>query len=200
MKQLKEIDLFEAGAGVDSYLIKDAEDLMYLSKNSALWDKSFIYYLEANLNLQGYEFTPIGDASSLFKGFFEGNGCEIRNLTISLPQTQGVGLFGYVDENTEIESVILVNANITGADGCGAVCGCNAGGKIRWCEVESSTIKGIDDMPQEDLSIGICVGANYDNGLVYGCIGNAKLITPYKEYETEEEEDIVGFNNANFVA
>jgi len=30
-KQLKEIDLFEAGAGVDSYLIKDMEDLIYNS-------------------------------------------------------------------------------------------------------------------------------------------------------------------------
>jgi hypothetical protein len=196
------VNNLKSGSGKKNnpYKINSVDDLIHLSKNPHFWDKNLYFSLSAHIDLQEYEFTPIGYQSIPFNGFFQGNGYSIKNLAINLPEIQGVGLFGWLSEGAEIESVTLSNTNIVGYDDCGAICGCNEGGKIKSCEVVSATIKCIYEIPQEDLSIGICVGANYDNGLVYACIGNAKLITPYKEYTTDNEESIIGFNNANFVA
>ncbi|MDD4668047.1 MAG: hypothetical protein PHR59_08730, partial [Candidatus Cloacimonetes bacterium] len=82
---------------------------------------------------------PIGTEGSPFKGVYDGNGKDIYNLYINrgadaanddaLPQngTDNVGLFGYVtsgtDANTEIKDLGIINPNVTGKRGTGALVG-----------------------------------------------------------------------------
>ena len=51
------------------------------------------YRLIADIDLSGINFIPLGDGNS-FDGLFNGNGFTIRNLTLDLPASNDLGLFG----------------------------------------------------------------------------------------------------------
>ena len=172
------VNLSGKGKKSSPYLINDIKDLMYLSKSPILWDKCLHFHLLSDVDANGCEFTPVGWESVQFRGIFEGNGHKIKNLTINLPQIHGVGLFGHIGTDAEIKSLTLLDVNICGKDGCGAIVGCNEGGTVMFCKVESGIIKSISKT--EEAAIGTCVGANYNGGLVRNCIGKATLITADK--------------------
>ena len=65
---------------------------------------------------------PIGNATTPFRGSFNGNGHSIKNLRISRSGSDAVGLFGCVVEAT-IQRVCLVNVNIEGGQNVGAITG-----------------------------------------------------------------------------
>ena len=69
-------------------------------------------------------FTPIGNSTTPFTGTFNANSYTISDLSIDLPTTNDVGLFGQASGST-IENVGLVNANITGKNNVGALVGLN---------------------------------------------------------------------------
>jgi hypothetical protein len=77
--------------------------------------------LEADIDLSGIEWVPIGTYSKPFKGTFLGNGHTIKNLTITtitdqmLNSNQGnlhIGLFGLAEDAT-ITNLKLTNVNIS---------------------------------------------------------------------------------------
>ncbi|MBI9017473.1 MAG: hypothetical protein JEZ07_09465 [Phycisphaerae bacterium] len=73
-------------------------------------------------------FKPIGDYINMFTGSFEGWGHTIKGLTINRPDTNYVGLFGCVHGwPYVVRNLGIVNANITGKAGVGAVAAFNAG-------------------------------------------------------------------------
>jgi cytochrome c553 len=83
-------------------------------------------------------FTPIGSCGPEdncmmargkygFMGVFDGRNHTIRNLSVSMPQRGGVGLFGVVGETGVVMNVVLDNAVIEGRSGTGAVVGANMG-------------------------------------------------------------------------
>ena len=96
------------------------------------WDKHFI--LTADLDLAGVNLTPVGNISTAFTGVFDGNGRVIHNAVISLPSTDNVGLFGYLDTGGEIRNLGVEDGDITGGRSCvGGLVGRNYGGTITDC-------------------------------------------------------------------
>jgi hypothetical protein len=106
------------------------------------------YVLGANIDATatstwnaGAGFTPIGITVpgtrfiDTFGGVFDGRGHSIKNLTINLPNVDGVGLFGNTFGNgavgqffPEIRNVGLINANVRGNTMVGGLVGYNQGG------------------------------------------------------------------------
>ena len=111
------------GTELFPYLIYTTGDLQTLGATSADWDKHF--RLIDDLDMTGLAMTPIGFragsypdwvGSVYFTGTFDGNEHTISNLTINLPATDYVGLFGSINcaFETCISDLGLINANING--------------------------------------------------------------------------------------
>lgn len=62
-----------------------------------------------------------------FAGGLDGNGHTLSNLTINLPETGGVGLFGTLAKTGVVRNLILENATVNGLHGTGALVGANFG-------------------------------------------------------------------------
>lgn len=74
----------------------------------------------------GEGFVPIGrdeEFDYTFQGTFDGNNKVISNITINLPDTLYVGVFGIVDYGYEIHDLRLANVNITGGEDTGGAVG-----------------------------------------------------------------------------
>ena len=79
------------------------------------------FVLAGNIDLDGSDWTPIGDTTNPFTGSLVGNNFEIQNLTIT--SGDNVGLFG-VAQNATFENLVLTNVAITnGGDAVGALVG-----------------------------------------------------------------------------
>ena len=76
---------------------------------------------------QGEGWQPIETWGHPFKGSFDGQGYEIRDLFINRPDESGVGLFGYVGVGGVIKNVSVVNATVTGRRYVGGLVGENKG-------------------------------------------------------------------------
>ena len=96
------------------------------------------YRLVNDIDLSGVDFMPLGNLTNNFDGTFDGNGFTIRNLTIDLPASSNLGLFG-VNSGT-IHDVTLDNADITGNNFVGGLVGQNIAGSYsgnRYCQHNS---------------------------------------------------------------
>lgn len=137
--------------------------------------------LEADIDLAGIEWNPIGIRGKPFKGEFLGNGHTISNLTITsltdkMTDSRGyevyVGFFGYTEDAT-IKRIVLENANISipnrnNAESVyiGAVVGCmfgqNKGIELSECKASGNISVSLKDTPF--VMVGGIVGgfdANY---------------------------------------
>jgi len=65
-----------------------------------------------------------------FRGAFDGQGHEIKDLYVDRPGEDGVGLFGCVGEQGVIQNTGVVNAHVTGSSGVGGLVGWNRGGSV----------------------------------------------------------------------
>jgi len=68
-------------------------------------------------------FDPIGLENSPFSGSVDGNGYTVDGLTIKRPTRRYVGLFGYVEDETEISNIHLLYASVSGNRYTGALLG-----------------------------------------------------------------------------
>jgi len=75
----------------------------------------------------GKGWDPVGTSNDQFTGTFYGQGYEIRDLFISRPDEDEVGLFGCVGEAGVINDVEVVNAAVTGRQYVAGVVGNNLG-------------------------------------------------------------------------
>ena len=98
---------------------------------------------------QGKGWQPIGNSSSRFTGTFDGQGYEIRDLFISRPEENHVGLFGDVTGLGLIKNVWLADVNVTGNARTGSLVGFSYGGTIN-----------------DSYVIGTVTGWQYVGGLV----------------------------------
>ena len=87
--------------------------------------------LGADLDLNGHNWTPIGNDYHRFKGTFDGDNHTISNLTIS--GGNYVGLFGVVESGT-VQNVTLTNTTVNGDYFVGGLVGENYG------EVSGNTV------------------------------------------------------------
>ena len=147
---------FSGGSGtqVDPYLISDPNDLQAIGLNSAHWDKHF--KLTGDLDLTGVAITPIGSPFTVpFVGTFDGNNHTLANLTIYLPTTFTMGLFGPVQSafDPTIFNLGLINPDITGTNNVGALAGYISFGTISGCYADGGSVTG-------NFNVGGLVGQN----------------------------------------
>lgn len=156
---------YSGGSGSlgDPYLISTPADLEYLSDTSADCNKHF--RLDADLDMVTIVgFTPIGDQTIKFTGTFDGNDHTISNLTIDLPVAQNVGLFGYVQNDVDPNTIFdlgLIEADITGGNRSGSLAGYIYSGTITNCYATGSVSGGTR------THIGGLVGLSY--GTIRSC-------------------------------
>jgi filamentous hemagglutinin family protein len=111
----------------------------------------------------GAGFTPIGISSINFTGTFNGLGHTIRNLTINLPSTNYVGLFGYTGVGSVIQNVGLSGGSVSGSGYVGGLVGFNNGGTVSNSYATGSVGGGSGFAP-----VGGLVGLNH-----YGTVSNS---------------------------
>ncbi len=99
--------------------ITTADEFEKLTQNSAMWHRNYV--LQSDIDLSGRNITPIGNEVTPFYAFFSGDGHKISNLIIDLPDSDNVGLFGYV--SGWVYDIITENGSITGRNNVGGIVG-----------------------------------------------------------------------------
>lgn len=80
----------------------------------------------------GAGWQPIGAAVSQFTGSFDGNEHIITGLYVNRPDTEFIGLFGYIRDN-EVSDLGLIDVNITGRDYVGGLAGVGTNSNVSNC-------------------------------------------------------------------
>ena len=94
-----------------AYLISSPQDLLDFSDLVNNGASGANAVLTADLDMTGYDFTPIGNAEGTsYSGTFDGAGHVIDNLNITRTGQNGVGLFGYANSAT-IKQLICGKGN-----------------------------------------------------------------------------------------
>ena len=107
-------------------------------------------------------FEPIGFSYNVsFRGVFDGGGHTITNLTINRPETQYVGLFGYVLNNKARVYDLTLAGSVVGGTCVGMLAGQLTYGPLCSNIVVHANVRG-------DTSIGGLVGST-DGGFVQCC-------------------------------
>ncbi|MBO5891544.1 MAG: hypothetical protein J6Q30_02375 [Oscillospiraceae bacterium] len=142
--------------------------------------------LGADMDLNNFNWTPIGKKGSTFNGTFIGTGYTISNLKSI--GSKNVGLFGATYVGAHIEGVTVVNAEVSGNDYVGVIVGGGylAANCIKNCVVENATVTAT---PYFDTAknaydggakAGGIVGQAY-NGSIIGCTVKNATIIAYRD-------------------
>ena len=104
--------------------------MLWVSTNSNSWYSYFLQTadIDASATLywnQGAGFSPIGNPSNNFGGSYDGDGYTISNLYIYRPNTNRIGLFGYIGGNgvKDLINIGLDNVDIRGGSNVGGLVG-----------------------------------------------------------------------------
>ena len=123
----------------DVYHIYNADGLIkWATQNDA---KSSNVILQADIDMSGEEWTPIGSGMSYgYSGDFDGNGKYIKNLKVNV--TAGnAGFFGGLAEGAKVHDIKFTGAEITGSSSVGVIAG-ESLGIIDRCNVRDSKVTG----------------------------------------------------------
>ncbi|MCR5696185.1 MAG: BspA family leucine-rich repeat surface protein [Marinilabiliaceae bacterium] len=192
------------------YQITNIRQLAFVAwrvNNNATWAANN-YILTADLDITGYEWTPIGNkyytagnantkhgsfgtainlGAGVFSGTFDGNGHTITGLTQTMGYTTS-GLFGTA--RGEIKNLTLANVNVTGGNMSGALLGYSAysaswtgGTTVTNCHVLSGSVSGKNE-------VGGLIG--WSHGAVDEC-SNAASVTA----SAESVGGVVGGQDSN---
>ena len=130
--------------GSDSYTIKTAADLAGLASlvNSGTTMSGVTITLENDIDLSGYEWSPIGNISYAFAGTFDGDGHSIEGLTIteepavsSSSDHDYIGLFGQVAGTVTdftVDGNVTITADNTTASYIGSAVGHITSGEVSY--------------------------------------------------------------------
>lgn len=98
--------------GKTYYLVFTEEQLRAISAGQYGMDKNFMQ--QADIQMSTDEWIPIGTHDNPFTGSYQGNGYEIKGLTMKNPYAQIVGLFG-VAEGAQIYNITMRDYDIFSA-------------------------------------------------------------------------------------
>lgn len=176
IKSVKNLPMSQKGKNAQAVKIQTPQDLVELAElvNSGDWNyQNNVYLLEADLDMQGIDFPPIGGYSATDprdpapKGFcttFDGQGHTLSHLSVN-----GGGLFEGIGKHGLVANLNLKNAVVLAkpqTDACGGIAGWVTNGSISKCSV-SGSITG------SDIAGGV-VGL-LRNSVVQGCHTNIKV-------------------------
>ncbi|MBR3750946.1 MAG: SipW-dependent-type signal peptide-containing protein [Clostridia bacterium] len=125
--------------------------------------------LTSDINLANINWTPIGSEATPFMGTFDGQGHTIYNLYINAPNTDCVGLFGFIGKTT-IKNFNIRNVEVRGLQRVAAV----VGGTKPSAVIDNVHVSG---------NIDIFADKNYAAGIVtYGYVNvkNSSVIADAK--------------------
>ena len=181
--------VFAATLGTEQnpYEISTATQLKAINNNL-----SACYKLTANIDLNGEDFTPLGNAESgTFSGIFDGNGFTISNLNVF--SGKFAGLFG-CNEGT-IKNVKLSGIYVYGTRYIGGVVGQNTTlGSVFNCSVSSGDIEADDGINK--IYAGGIIG--YNEGFVEGTFSNNANLKINNESSSAVAGGIIGQNNSAY--
>jgi hypothetical protein len=128
---------------------------------------------------QGRGWQPIGTQDKPFTGTFDGQGFEISDLFAGHPDTDHVGLFGFVGENSFINNIGVVNAYVVGQLCVGGLVGINWGtvsnsyydGSVSGSDQVGGLVGGNGGSVSNSYATGIISGDRHAGGLVGACNG-----------------------------
>ena len=141
-------------------IITTADELQAMQDNL-----SGKYILMNNIDLEGYDWTPVGTTANPFLGEFNGNGYVISNLKIIKPDENDLGVFGYTGTSS-ISNLGLENIEINGKDHCGSLVG-QGGGTVKNCYSTNAVISGRH-------IIGGLIGWDFTNSISF-CYSNSDV-------------------------
>ena len=175
------------------YRITTAEQLAGLAQlvNNKTASVSFegkTIYLDNDLDLSGYQWTPIGIGSNFaqyFAGTFDGQYHKIMNLHHHSTGDELIrnGLFGVVSDGGTLKNLLVIDADIASNDGsllAGILADWVDGGTVENCYTSGKIENNVGDKMVGGL-IGQCTGSTQ----VKGCGSDATVIS------TESNEDHV---------
>lgn len=150
------------GSEGDPYIVSDPYHLNnirhFLNDTDIFFKQNEHITLDDEQWSHGEGWQPIGgDGDNKFQGSYDGNGYRIENLTINRPDTDFIGLFGFVGAEAEVKNIILDGVDIQGKNFVGAL-----GGALQLGAVTNSYASG--DIKGNNY-IGGLVGAN-SNGTI----------------------------------
>jgi hypothetical protein len=170
------------------YLIHTPEQLNAIGADPNHRDRHF--KLTADVDLSAYTermFSIIGNTyDTPFNGTFDGDGHEIRNLTIDRSSDECIGLFSTVGRSGRVKNLRLIDANVAGDTYVGALVGYSAGGVIENCYVTANVrgkgyTGGVAGISIEDALICDCrvdvrvVGRWYETGGIAGANSSSTI-------------------------
>jgi hypothetical protein len=160
-------DSYSGGSGTQAepYRISSVSDWQELMATPADWASHFV--LTADLDLEEIPLSPIGVAySAPFTGVFDGNDYVIRNADVNMPDGDCVGLFGYLEGESQIKNLGVENISILGDRYVGGLVGRNYG-TIRNC-YSTGSVSGTDYLGGLAGSNSDAISNCYSTGSVSG--------------------------------
>lgn len=157
-------------------------------KTASVSFKGKTIYLNNDLDLSGYQWTPIGNGSNFgryFAGTFDGQYHKIMNLLHHSTGDELIrnGLFGVVSDGGTLKNLLVIDADIASNDGsllAGILADWVDGGTVENCYTSGKIENNVGDKMVGGL-IGQCTWSTQ----VKGCASDATVIS------TESDEDHV---------
>lgn len=149
---------FAGGEGTYAkpYLVANAEQLALVAKQAASGQTQDVYYKQtADIDLAGHRWNGIGAQGKLFRGNYDGDNFEIKNLYIN-SSSANMGLFGYISY-ADLINIRLTDVDVTGGSYLGALVGYSTGSTIANCHVLSGSVSG-------GSAVGGLIGVFYPAG------------------------------------
>lgn len=189
------------------YRIATPNDLNDIANHVEDYNKWFI--LINDINMAGFVYTTAliaadtstssGFQGTRFTGVFDGNHCNISNLTIDTAGAGNdyLGLFGRIDQPAQVEDLYIEDLSIIGGLGSyylGGLCGSNGDGLVSWSITSGGTVRncyvtGSVSGGDYSESVGGLGGRNY--GTISNCCATAGVSAGSSPWNLG---GLVGFN------
>ena len=159
-------------------VIESAEQLLAFAKsvNGGNSYAGYEIYLEGDVNLGGYAWTPIGSGDVVFEGNFNGNGHAVRDMHVAV--YKNAGFFGCVSGN--ITSLCIDGSYVNATDTAGAVAAYTTG-NITDCAVTNTVVSAGDEAGELGGNVGAVVGlADADGTRITGNRASGVRLTANK--------------------
>ena len=166
--------------------ISSAEELQMINDNL-----SADYILTADINLEGFSWTPIGifapageseeeqeipDQSLAFTGSFDGAGHVISNLTVGDPESIATGLFGCIS-GADVGGFSLENASAEGTIMVSDVVGYSHESHVHDISVTNGSVTAYASEMSAEGMYGSIVGAGMSS-VISNCEASAQITIP----------------------